>query len=85
MINYPDYMLYNHFNETFWRKIEHVGFEKVKLMASEIKKTVKTVRNRVRRSLRWNFTLERGDSVKWGSRQTELLREHQSVWMKEQN
>ena len=41
MINYPDYMLYNHFNETFWRKIEHVGFEKVKLMASEIKKLSK--------------------------------------------
>ena len=37
MINYPDFMLYDHFNATFWARIEKIGLEKVQAMADEIK------------------------------------------------
>ena len=37
MINYPDFMLYDHFNATFWARIEKIGLEKVQAMADKIK------------------------------------------------
>ena len=37
LINYPDFMLYDHFNNTFWRKIEQVGLERVESMVEQIK------------------------------------------------
>ena len=36
-INYPDFMLYEHFNATFWRKIEAVGVDRIEKLASEIR------------------------------------------------
>ena len=35
-INYPDFMLYEHFNRTFWERIEEVGIERVTELASQI-------------------------------------------------
>merc|ERR1719277_660450 len=29
VFNYPDYMLYEHFNSTLWKKINEIGIEKV--------------------------------------------------------
>lgn len=40
LINYPDFMLYEHFNTTFWNKINQVGLDRVKEMADQI--TVKS-------------------------------------------
>ena len=103
VINYPDYMLYDHFNQTFWRKIDHVGLEKVKIMAGEIKKLSKQLEtecvDHYDKIMLWNGRTSKEAvppkskennltclaTVKWGSRQTELIREHQSVWMKAQN
>ena len=36
VINYPDFMLYEHFNATFWKRIHAVGLVRVQNMANEI-------------------------------------------------
>ena len=36
LINYPDFMLYEHFNTTFWNKVNEVGRSRVEEMAKEI-------------------------------------------------
>ena len=37
VINYPDFMLYDHFNATFWARVERVGLETVQEMAEKIR------------------------------------------------
>ena len=37
VINYPDFMLYEHFNRTFWAKIDERGLDIVQRRADEIK------------------------------------------------
>ena len=37
LINYPDFMLYDHFNTTFWAKINQIGLERIEKMADEIR------------------------------------------------
>ena len=37
VINYPDFMLYDHFNATFWARVERVGLENVQEMAEKIR------------------------------------------------
>jgi len=36
LINYPDFMLYEHFNSTFWNRVDEVGRARVESMAREI-------------------------------------------------
>ena len=36
LINYPDFMLYEHFNTTFWNKVNEAGRSRVEKMAKEI-------------------------------------------------
>ena len=37
VINYPDFMLYEHFNATFWSRIERIGFKNVQEMVQKIR------------------------------------------------
>ena len=37
-VNEPDYLLYKHFNESFWEKINEIGIEKIKSKAQIIEK-----------------------------------------------
>ena len=45
VLNYPDFMLYQHFNRTFWRKIEEVGFDTVQKMSAEIERLSEDLEN----------------------------------------
>ena len=35
-MNEPDYLLYKHFNESFWQKINEIGIEKIESKAQLI-------------------------------------------------
>ena len=37
VINYPDFMLYEHFNRTFWAKVHQIGLDVVQQRANMIK------------------------------------------------
>merc|ERR1712168_225916 len=37
VINYPDFMLYDHFNSTFWNRVNAVGLNNVQEMAEKIR------------------------------------------------
>ena len=37
VINYPDFMLYEHFNRTFWAKVHQIGLDNVQQRADMIK------------------------------------------------
>ena len=36
VINYSDFMVYDHFNAIFWARVERVGLETVQKMAEKI-------------------------------------------------
>ena len=44
-LNRPDYVLYNHFNETLWKTVYQIGFDRVKEVANEIDARSKAVKN----------------------------------------
>ena len=99
VINYPDYMLYDHFNQTLWRKIDQIGLDKVHAMSVEIGRLSKQLENECVNGYvpikLWNGRVDNEAvvppdksnnltclaTVKWGSRQTELLREKQHELM----
>ena len=96
-VNFPDYLLYEHFNATFWRKVKQVGIQRVDAIAKEIRQLSQQLEdmcvNGYRQIKLWNGDLAKEGilrnfskpceaSVKWGTRQTKLLRKSQLDLMK---
>ena len=61
VVNYPDYMLYEHFNETFWSKVEKVGLKKLEKIVVEIQEYSKMYQEkcveRYQKKKSWNGQL----------------------------
>lgn len=98
--NYPDYMLYEHFNTTLWRKIDHVGLEKVESTVQKIKKLSEEIekecvdgyrsikltnKKQAKEAILKKPTLKCNATILWGKRQSKLLLSRQEELMKAEN